>query len=401
MQRQTFYVYCGVFSILLVLAFLAFVTEPSTDQRDSGTSIIASDRPPSQAQEITSLGAVGGSPNSSTIDRGFDLDKASDDEVCKVIADQLTNTESNTQSSASNENLKRLLDTKKSDQNPIARGSALFILAQQTYYSVSDQSHDQCGNDAQCHEQAESLADKAAANYFNELAKIALRSNDPRLYEMAFRGCQRVENNGDATCAQITAEQWALRDPTNGTTWLYVLEEYKSKDYAVSIDRVNSALFHLSQAKKFNSGLSSINEFSRSIGVQSEDLLTQYRLLELTNAALARSKKPSFNTASDLCNADLLDSYDRKAICNSIAEALINRSNSEGGLRVAEKLGQQLAWSGERLKEIHNQTLTLQKLRQDCANIEANIGSSIQNKHQSCIQRIKKARATNQRLVFS
>ncbi len=396
MQKKTLYTSCAALIVLVTITALAFFTEPKTDQAPISTPLV--DSKLIQPHPYN----VGSDKKENQIDQGpqllpiLDINKGSDDEICRAIGDQLQPHETAEKNQAQDKTFIKTLEAKVKAGSAWESAAALFLLAQKTDYDISESLHSKCGDEKNCHDMADSQAESAAAKYIDDIAKLAIRSNSSQLYAMAFRGCQRLENSRSANCDQITAEQWAQRDPENGTTWLYVLDEYKRKNNLVSIDSINNALFRLSQAKNFSNGLPNLVEFSQSIGLQSNDYLSQYQLLELTNASIVRSKGPSYNAALDFCHNEQLNSYDRNAICNAIAEKYVNVAGSEKSLYNAEKLGQQLSWSSEKVSGVRNQTLTIRKLKQ--ASIELDSKTAVNDNHSACLQKLKKARALNLRL---
>lgn len=55
------------------------------------------------------------------------------------------------------------------------------------------------------------------------MAALALASNDPRVYALAYHGCFHAV--GAPQCAGITSEGWAALDPSNAVPWFYVMAE--------------------------------------------------------------------------------------------------------------------------------------------------------------------------------
>jgi hypothetical protein len=98
------------------------------------------------------------------------------------------------------------------------------------------------------------LGDIDPAERERQLARLALDSNDPRVYGLAFRTCRQHERNG---CEALGARRWAELDPDNGVPWLYLLDEARARGDSSGIQE---AMFRLAAARRFDEG------FARSAG---------------------------------------------------------------------------------------------------------------------------------------
>ncbi|WMW81954.1 hypothetical protein RF679_06625 [Undibacterium cyanobacteriorum] len=396
MQKKTLYTSSALLIVLVTIATFTFFSEPNSDQAQISTTLAEPKLMRAQSSN------VGPDKVEKQIDQAppvlpiLDINKGSDDEICRTIGDHFQTHEAANENQAQDKNFIKTLQAKVKADSPLESAAALFLLAQKTDSDVSDSLHSKCGDEKACHDMADTQAEEAVAKYIDEIAKLAIRSNSPQLYAMAFQGCQRVENSRPASCKQITAEQWAQRDPENGRTWLYVLLDYRSKANAVSTDSLNNALFRLSQAKNFNSGLPDLIEFSHAIGLQSNDYLSQYQLLDITNASLVRSVGSPYNAVRDFCSTEHLNTNDRNSVCSGIAEKFATVAGSEQSLYTAEKLGQQLSWPNDKINKIHDQFVTIRKKKQ--ANIELENKAATNDHHSTCLKKLRKARALNLRL---
>lgn len=65
-------------------------------------------------------------------------------------------------------------------------------------------------------------ADAAAQDARDRLVSLALTSADPAVYRTAYLRCVDLRFAGLGNCAQLSANEWARRDPGDGSAWLFV-----------------------------------------------------------------------------------------------------------------------------------------------------------------------------------
>ncbi len=79
-----------------------------------------------------------------------------------------------------------------------------------------------------------------------QLAGLAARSTDPRIYELAFMTCRRsMDADG---CHVLSARRWVDLDPGNALPWAILLEEAVAKG---DVSGQENAWFHMAKADRY------------------------------------------------------------------------------------------------------------------------------------------------------
>ena len=79
-----------------------------------------------------------------------------------------------------------------------------------------------------------------------ELAALAARSNDPRIYELAFMTCRRTMDADG--CEALSARRWVDLDPGNALPWAVLLEEAVANG---DVSGQQNAWFHMAKAERY------------------------------------------------------------------------------------------------------------------------------------------------------
>jgi hypothetical protein len=216
----------------------------------------------------------------------------------------------------------------------------IAVMRQQTGGLESAGSSSRCGEDEACQQKFRSKIDQAWQADFDGVAKLALHSNDPKLYALAFHGCAIQRQNKTPVCQQITAAQWAHRDPENGAAWLQVLNETGQEKTSAQSAVIENALFRLSQSKQIEWGLT---QFSPSFETNNFDLL-EASLLSSGVMGVFAANMNGYSAALALCNSKALLDSNRFQVCNDVAERLLSsRANMLDG-NIGLGLARKLAW---------------------------------------------------------
>ena len=209
-------------------------------------------------------------------------------------------------------------------------------------YAVST---NRCGEDEACQQKIRLKFDQIWQVDFDSVAKQAIHSNDPKLYALAFHGCAIQRQNKTPACQQITAAQWAHRDPENGAAWLQVLNEVGQDKTGAQSAVIENALYRLSQSKQIEWGLT---QFSPSFERNNFDLL-EASLLSSGVVGVFAANMNGYSSVLALCDSKTLRDSNRFQVCNDVAERLLSsRTNMLDG-NVGLGLARKLAWPKDKI----------------------------------------------------
>lgn len=209
-------------------------------------------------------------------------------------------------------------------------------------YAVST---NRCGEDEACQEKIRLKFDQIWQADFDSVAKQAIHSNDPKLYALAFHGCATQRENKTPACQQITAAQWAHRDPENGATWLQVLNEVGQDKTNAQSEVIENALFRLSQSKQIEWGLT---QFSPSFKRNNFDPF-EASVLSSGVMGVFAANMSGYSGLVALCNTKALLDSNRFQVCSHVAERLLSsRTNMLDG-NVGLGLARKLAWPKDKI----------------------------------------------------
>ncbi len=239
----------------------------------------------------------------------------------------------------------RLLTRASVASDPLERAAALFVAAQsldaKTRAAFFEQ-HPPCGNSELCTKQVNAAAGAAAFKHIDEIAKLAIYSTDPRQYALAFHACQFQANPAIGYCSQISATQWAYRDPGNGTAWLYVATQASKGRRNSEFDE---AMFQFSRAKKFDLGLSPLSRLQSSESLQSENVTVHPAVTMMISGVLAKHTWPDYQGVMDYCQIPALRDANRRQVCNDIGTNLARDEATLINRMLGVKLGERLGWA--------------------------------------------------------
>ena len=253
----------------------------------------------------------------------------------------------------------RLLKTAINSLNLQERATALLMNGQ----LLSEQAlqdfrkiHPDCDSDKNCEQTALAVAVSARFESTDQLAKIAIGSMDPSLYATAFHACNSTDLPAKGFCQQISARQWAQRDPENGNAWLYVLTHHPPELQGKANANVDAAMFRLSKTKTFDLEFPLLSKFPKNYtALQSENLLVQQELNEITLGLYMSSSLPAYQHIMNYCKGDLLEDVNRRQVCNQVANNLVDNDGTMLGYTIGKKMGERLEWSVEKLSELREE----------------------------------------------
>ncbi len=269
-----------------------------------------------------------------------------------------------------------------SERFSIERFKATDTCKVQNEKGGAESAKDLCASAAVKVENLELQRDRAAEPWIGKLANLAAASSDPAILAQAVRAC--VGRNGLPACQAVSAEQWARLEPNNLLPWSYLLAQARARnDFA----GVNEALYRMSIAKTATSyelfawsqlgegGLNAVSDIQRLVATgQTVSLF----LLPLTD----------FDATLSECRVPLVNDANRRQLCEKIATALVEQSDTYFAAAMGTAVGRSAGWPVSKLApviarrtveaefaaETSNETLTpdgLQKL--DCQSVASTL----------------------------
>jgi hypothetical protein len=303
-----------------------------------------------------------------------DKTMAFDDSFCENIAQEMTSENSRSvlrtrleeQYRSADKELEAKLSLSTQNQTPQSQAAALYLKAQLQASNARSNfftQHPDCDSGNACEAQTVEAANLSKQHGINEIAKLASYSPDPQLYAMAFHACNSLTDSQFGFCKQISASQWAQRDPNNAMAWLHTITQIAKTGKGKPNAELDTAMFRLSQTKKFDLGLSSISQFQRSEQMQSENVFARQKLILLGSAVFMGESLPAYQHILSYCPSDALLDNNRRQICNGIANNLLSDESNLIGETIALKIGERLAWSPEKIANLREELDAIHELQ--------------------------------------
>ncbi len=181
----------------------------------------------------------------------------------------------------------------------------------------------------------------------DQLARLALATNDPVVYAVAFNTCRK---RASGACALLSAEQWTRVDPGNAVPWMHVLEDARTRR---DVQGEAEALYQVSVAKRFDTrefaipGLIAAIESAAPEG--ESDTVAVFELALETFGMAAAWAMPAYQHLTQACRADALRDANRRQTCEGIATTLSERSDTVLPTMIGISIGRRLDWPMERV----------------------------------------------------
>lgn len=189
----------------------------------------------------------------------------------------------------------------------------------------------------------------------DELARLAQRSTDPKVYGLAMNACGFLADFSPKTaCAGLSFEEWARRDPDNGYPWLLAStyqpkgsaqrEEFIERamatktirsDWGYAYEPLASALAP-SASEKDRSAL-----FAQAVTVSGIQMMAPVSVIEH-------------------CREDELRRGSRRTRCEYLATHLTENSDSFMLRQFGHAIGRNLGWSKDRLDSMKQELDAMQ-----------------------------------------
>ena len=235
------------------------------------------------------------------------------------------------------------------------RGAALYlkVLGQTKQVSLDFYvKNPDCRGGTQCTAELNQAVAHATEEDVNAIARTASVSRDPQLYGLAFQACHRLIGLAPSFCAQISADQWAQRDPGNGMAWLYAVDKASAeKRESSKVD----AIYRYTQAQHFDQGLSLLGALTRSESFPSDTPFVASTATDWVFLGHLQTPLPAYQAVMAHCTPTTLRDANRAQVCNDAADRLLRDSSSLLGPTLGLRLGERLAWPAARLASLREE----------------------------------------------
>jgi hypothetical protein len=199
----------------------------------------------------------------------------------------------------------------------------------------------------QARSQAELLAPAALA--IDDLARLAVLSDDPQVVALAFQACHPrglnfIEPGGN--CQLVTAEQWARLAPDDAAPWLQLavqaqaLGDLAGRDAALgraaraaTLTGSAAAMLAAQVAAALPDGMPALEQTAVQAELAGLDSGTESARLDALDPACA--------TPAD-------GDTGHQSLCDALARMLVERGRSAAAVNAGVQLGERLGWPGER-----------------------------------------------------
>jgi hypothetical protein len=178
-----------------------------------------------------------------------------------------------------------------------------------------------------------------------ELAALAVRSSDPRVYALARGVCKEGHPPGEGSCALLSAAQWARLDPDNGYAWLAVAEDARAQGDHAAMD---DAIHHLSVAPRYESGIYDPLRIIVGHAGQDDASTVAAWLLVSQSVGMEAAFVPPYDVLMRGCRVRMEEDPNRWQTCSAAASALAERSDTLLDRSRGRALGRRLGWPQER-----------------------------------------------------
>ena len=206
--------------------------------------------------------------------------------------------------------------------------------------------------------------DAAAQVAFDELARMAAQSSDPRIYALAFHVCGQAGESGVAACRLISAEQWARLDPDNAVPWGFVAAAANKR---IDTAAVAEAMYRIAHARGSKVGFGVLPSLVLAHAPHQEALLgsTFQVVSSAMDVEATWFARGAYQTINQFCRAGATLDANRAQVCSQIADVMTTRSDTLMERTVGAGIGRRMGWPAERLDAIKEEDRVLTQVVAD------------------------------------
>jgi hypothetical protein len=201
-----------------------------------------------------------------------------------------------------------------------------------------------------CVEQQARRDEGLSATFVAELASLASRSDDPRVFTMARDQCARLGPMSPTQphCRMLSARRWAAIEPGNGFAWLALAAEEPAT--------LDEAMHQAALARRWDDHSYAAWRFVDRVdpGGGIGSMAVQVALMAMTQTAALEG----LTLANRYCAASMLRDVNRRQTCERLAAGMRDGSRSVMSLYTGSAIAAQLGWPDAALRREEARTLT-------------------------------------------
>ncbi|MEO6363122.1 MAG: hypothetical protein ABIO71_07820 [Caldimonas sp.] len=239
---------------------------------------------------------------------------------------------------------RRIVESLAADSEPFARAAALWL-------GGTTESDVDLRRVSVAHAPPDRVVDERAAQSNRDaLARLALGTDDPRLYGLAYRHCTPAPYAG--WCASLNASRWAQLDAGNAMPWLFILDEATRRKERAAQDE---ALFRMSRATRFDDRTFAIPGLISAHAGTSDAQAAAALQLSIEAIGLSAAQSAPLQHVSQACRGRPLDDANRRQVCADVAESMTGRTDSVLLRMIGIGIGRSVGWPAERLDALRGE----------------------------------------------
>ena len=192
-------------------------------------------------------------------------------------------------------------------------------------------------------------ASGSGSSRVEQLARLAVVSQDPVVYAIALEGCRGWTAGDAATCALLSLAQWVRLDADNAQPWLELAAQARQQN---DVEAEAEAMRRAAQAHRSDAHAGLLPHLvDRALGPQAPPL--QRTLAVSVSWSVQGSWGPSHTSQAQMyCTADIDADPGRRGTCEAIAATLSDHGTSVTDLGVGLAIGRALGWPAPRLQAL-------------------------------------------------
>jgi len=185
-----------------------------------------------------------------------------------------------------------------------------------------------------------------------QLARIAMRSQDPFVYGLAELACRRPGRAPAPACQMIGAEQWSRIDARNAVPWLQRAADARARGDAAA---EAEAMYRASIATKSDTHWGAVP----SLVAQAlpADMPLAGRTVVIAEAWLLQSLVAPFDLyrVMPYCSAEAVRDGNRLQVCDALARVLVDHGRSALDGTIGRRIGELAGWPPARIDALREE----------------------------------------------
>ena len=223
-----------------------------------------------------------------------------------------------------------------------------------------------CNQDIDCVIKATNHPRSQPSEGQQALVRLAERSADAWVYRAAVAHVCRSGNTsaerGASPCARLSPSQWQQRDPSDAAPWLWQAEIAAARQDAAAVD---AALAQAARLPQLSSPVGQLyGPLLAHADVRALPPLSRVGVLMGVIGVTAALPIP-VHVVTSHCTTEKLMLPERRERCDALARLFVDQAPTLMQRAVGARLGERLGWPAERVRELEDEKLALQQVRND------------------------------------